>query len=49
MSAVVAPRQQAGVHGSVLGRALAAELTKIATLRGWWVGAGVLLAPSAPC
>lgn len=44
MSAAIAPSQQGGVRGSALGRALAAELAKIATLRGWWIGVGALLA-----
>lgn len=43
MSAAVTASQPPRVPGLVLGRALVAELTKIVTLRGWWIGAGVML------
>ncbi len=47
MSATTTSRQRPQVPGTVFGRALAAEVAKIVTLRGWWVGAAVLLALTA--
>ena len=43
MSATLTAARRPQARGAVFGRALAAEVTKTATLRGWWIGAGLFL------